>query len=176
MIYSRGHFCFIHIPRTAGLSITTSLARAITLSEDHFSECVIATSSEPAAGDKYYRHATASELQDAVPEWDSIKKFAIYRQASDIIKSDYRLHLSRNPDDTRLCPLFRESIREARRETLEQFAIRRWNAWLVGSDPWDFWAGPNFRKFEFSSIREDWPGLLDWLGLPYVPLIHVNSA
>ncbi|WP_145388714.1 hypothetical protein [Stieleria neptunia] len=118
-----------------------------------------------------------TELRNHIPDWNAIYRFAVYRDASEIIESDYRLHRSL-ADAISLEPEFQQSVRAAGGESLQQFARRRWHPWTHGRSPWDHWTTGcgDIHRYEFTALSTEWPRLLGSLGLPEIPLIQCNAS
>jgi hypothetical protein len=153
MLYVARRFLFIHIPRTAGNSISRSLVQELV---EHSHPCLVC--SELGV---FERHSTANQLRKLLPDFDSLKKFAIDRPLNEIVESDYRLHKSSVILPESL-PQWSLSVGMAQSETLDEFKNRRWVPWLNGNTPWEHWCcGPNgedlgVQKFQFNSLKESW--------------------
>ena len=174
MLYVPARFLFLHIPRSAGMSISTTLLTALIREQPLTSLLYTSGLTLP-----WHQHATADELQHLVRDFDTIYKFAVERPTCDIIASDYRLHqqgaieLAAGEE-----PLFIESIAAARNETLEQFKRRRWNPWLRGQDAWSRWTGGrlDIHRLRFDHLDEDWIKTLDAIGIPRCELNRCNQT
>jgi len=174
MIYCPGRFIFIHIPRTAGISITRGLA-----STDVCDLALINTCNTPA---EFWRHVTATEVKPLIPDWGEIKKFAFYRSDHDIYESDYRLHKSCIKDidswpDVSMLSDWKKSVLQSNDESFQQFIQRHWVPWL-GQDRtvWEHWTTHEFERFKFDDLINEWNRLLEWLEITYVPLQHLNRT
>lgn len=172
MIYLPGRFVFIHIPRTAGISIKATLSSVRAVSN----HALINNCDHPAV---YQRHTRVVGLEQHIPDWDAIKKFAFYRSDEEIFKSDYRLHkqdqesVDHMPDSA-----WKESVVRSMEETEEQFVERRRNQYKQGM--WHHYCKSHkespIERFQFDDIENEWKRLLDWLEIPYLPLLHLNRT
>jgi hypothetical protein len=87
MIYLPHRAVFIHIPRTAGNSITSAIA----------STCagrgvdIILGTGRVENWEHTRRHRKAAFLKDRIGEWEDIYKFAIHRPMEDRIESAAKL-------------------------------------------------------------------------------------
>ncbi|MEM1224619.1 MAG: hypothetical protein AAGJ40_02920 [Planctomycetota bacterium] len=173
MIYAPGRFCFIHIPRTAGMSITATLVQHLTGNVD----IIASTTNMPPL----HRHSRALELRDLIEDWDSIYKFAFYRPSSAIYASDYRLHrMAQERIGTgQLHPAWEATVRMAMHESFDEFVQRRWVPWLAGDSIWAHWTcqDPTIHRFDFRRLSTEWPRLLKAIGVdPSLPLQRVNRG
>lgn len=167
MLYIPGECLFIHIPRTAGNTITRTLTE---LALHRYPVLTVLPASTRFAELNYglHRHSTADEVKDRIPDWNDIYKFAVYRNEEDIVASEYKLHLV---SEESICPLWNESVRLARQETLEEFKKRRWDEWTQGKSIWQHWCGNyNIHKWDYYTINDHWEKLTRRLELANIPL------
>ena len=141
MLYVPNKFLFIHIPRTAGNTITRMLCRELIEQEN------VVCWSDPTPN-IFHRHSRAVELCPLIPDFDTITKFAVERPYSDIVQSYYRL-LS---DTGYLID----------NESIEEFERRKFVPWLVGRTPWEHWCCDEnggelgVHKLHFADIDWGW--------------------
>lgn len=169
MIYCHGRFCFIHIPRTGGNSITKALA--ISCIGNH--DVLIATG--PKILGPWKRHIPAFTLQKVIKDWNKIYKFAIYRPKEEIIKSEQAL--------------FNRDIADGKHEDI--YTDKDYKNLLLGNtksflanmieDPWEFWATENGNdlgvdKIHFNELEIKWPEVCERCKIDYVPLEHLNKG
>ena len=151
-----------------------SFAASEAMANGHLS-VMISTGNEPSI---YNRHATAHDLAQVLPDYDDIYKFAVYRPARDIYESDYKLHRRSigMVSASWVSPEWRETVELSANESLDQFIERRWLPWMDGEDPWDHWCDDSVDRIEFAAIGDQWPELLDRLGLPQSELLRINAG
>ena len=173
MIYLPHRAVFIHIPRTAGNSITSAIA----------STCagrgvdIILGTGRVDGWEHTRRHRRAQLLKDLIEEWEDIYKFAIHRPEEDraqsaakLIQRDIENKVYENP----LCP-------------------KPWKRVLTGKDESAYWDG--FKEqttdwyikgeqgedlgvelHEFSELNEKWPEICDKCDIPQCILPRLNSS
>lgn len=145
MIYIKDRLLFVHIPRTAGNSITRTLAAQAIESQD----IVCVTDATPREHG-LHRHSTFAEIAETIPEVASeqVFRFAIDRDEQEIFESFYRLHLSCSDDYGG--ERWQASVRAARQETLNEFIDRLWVPWLAGKSVWSHWTkGAEFHRVPY---------------------------
>ncbi len=181
MIYAPGRFLFLHVPRTAGTSITAAISKWLVGRHD----CHVATGHTKWP---FVRHSRACDMRERMPpaEWEQIRKFAVDRPHDEIVESDYRLHKREIQRRLKECgqadPRWLESVMKADKETLEEFRERRWGEWLKGSEPWQFFccgrAGEDIgvTRFEYHDLADKWPAICELIGAPLLELPHLNRA
>lgn len=172
MIYAPGRFCFIHIPRCAGMAITEALARG------SFGEFDVIAVTTPLING-LSRHATAVDTAHLIPDWDDIYRFAIWRPLTHIVGSERRLirrdfndGIHRNPATAAGYRSLLES-----RETVNQ-SLERWKR-DVG-DPWTSWTTDEGRslgvdKVPMSELADRWPEICDRCQISQTSLRRLNS-
>lgn len=177
MIYCQGKFLFVHIPRTAGMSITNTLAPIVTNPGIFEGYSLIASGTD--IWRTFHRHSTANDLARLIPDWDDIYKFAVYRPDEEIFESDYRLHKSYHDKigNGKLSRCWEKTVKISRNENLEEFIERRWKPWIREKTCWEYWTGNyDFHKFQFSDIKNEFKTILKDLNLEEVELKHLNGA
>ena len=175
MIFSTEHkWVFIHIPRTGGISITTSLKAAV--------PTATATLVEG-------RHVTAWKLKQRDPvAWDKLYRFSTMRSPWDIIASDYRLTLKDVPNqpDDGWTPGWIARVERIRQhmsfdrfveeEYLGKFScVHRggfWKTWCCDLDGSDL----GVTMYRFDQLPEVWPEIAARCGVPDAQLPHVNAG
>jgi hypothetical protein len=152
MIYVPGRFLFVHIPRTAGTSLTFKLMQ-------HLKNNVRFDTTP------LWKHATAANLKLVIPDFHTIKKFAIDRDIEEIIRSDYKLHRTVIPKT--LAAEFIDSWNQSRNETLEEFRERRWKPWVGNRSAWEHWVGNEpFARYHLNDLKSHMPEIMQTCGLP----------
>lgn len=162
MIYSPGRFLFFHASRSAGRSITTTLAQTCL---DRGIPFICDTT--------FRRHERGLGELVAGGEWRDIFKFVIYRSTEERIKSWQRL-VRRDREcgvaDDPLCPKQWREWLEMDDETL------RWETRnFFIEEPFDYWVTRGVNVFPYETLAEDWPYIMDHCRLPYRPLVRVDQ-
>jgi hypothetical protein len=171
MLYVPGYLLFIHVPRTAGMSITETLA-------EYFAGTpgmVVGINNHRP----YERHARAGDLKPFIKDWDRIQKFAFERPRDEIIFSDYQLHqrdfalLQNEPCD----PEYWESLELASMETLDEFARRRWSTWIGNKEPIDYFSNAGgVVRYRFADLDTAWARITKKIGAPGLRLKRSESG
>lgn len=166
MLYVPGKLLFIHIPRTGGNAITRCLVERIAWTHDF-----------QAWTSGSLRHMRMVDARRWVPDFDDITRVAIDRPLLEIVKSDYRLH--QRAEGSGDCE-WSDSVRTAKNESLSQFKRRRWDHWLGGVTPWQYWCHNSRGRdlsthyYQFKDILAAWWMMLDALELEPFSLSHVD--
>lgn len=153
MIYVPGKFLFIHIPRTAGTSLSITLMRHLWKN--------VRVDTTPN-----WKHATAANLKLVIPDFHDIVKFAVHRDTDEIIESDYRLHHHCVTANDAVVDAMKDSVEASQFETLEQFRYRRWLPWIGSQSAWEHWIGnETVVRFEFDQLNSQWGEIMELCGL-----------
>jgi len=162
-------FVFVHIPRTAGISVCMSL-------KPYVSSSVIF---DTWIG----RHRTAAEIKRLIgPVWDECFRFCIWRPVSEITESFHRLVTQ--------AWAMREHIRdplwlEFVSRTHELSADELWASigWPSDDEPWRLlWLTDNgvdlgVTVYDFCNLRDAWPDICGHCHVPTnIPLLHLNRT
>lgn len=173
-------FAFVHIPRTAGTSITHALAAAC---------------EDAQVGLYSLKHAAAPLLFDRFrsgKEWWASFRFSLVRSPWEIIESDYRLCMAAfevsTPADRLACELewwlkihrvagYQDFAGFVREEYLAAGSMLRpggfWRTWCCGSDGEDL----GVRAFRFERLQSAWEDICEAIGLSPAPqLPWLNRA
>ena len=175
MIYAPKRFVFIHIPRTAGNSITSAISCACA---GKGIDVIVGTSPPIKFYKRIYRHIPAFGLKRFIPEWDDIYKFAVYRPEEDRIRSAVGLvkrDLDNKVYEQDTCSegwkelLLSEAPDEQIRDRMFRRPCRYYTTGEDGSnmgvDVWDY-------RF----INEEWEQICTRCKIPYHPLPRLNSS
>lgn len=176
--YSK-QFCFIHIPRGAGLSITQTLRQAC-----------------PEADIFYHsplRHYFAIQAINSIgigkELWERFYKFAVIRSPFDIIESDYRLtlHESQVASPSHLLHGWNQRIVRLKKEPGFDSFVRReilgpysgikpggyWRTWCLGHNGEDL----GVDAILYTQLHDKWPAICKRIGLSESPvLLRINAA
>lgn len=175
MLYDlRGGVCFVHIPRTGGVSVTAALAGAL---------------EEAAVDTLMLRHVPARRMRVWLGEaWDRMFRFAVMRDPWSIVESDWRLTLGSLGDLARphIAPQWRARLERARRDGgFARFVREEYLGAYSGVAPGGFWrtwcCGPageelGVEPVRFERLAGEWPRLAARIGLPGLELPRLNAA
>lgn len=174
MIYLPKRAVFIHIPRTAGNSITNAIAS--TCCGNNF-DIILGTSGYIENWTQLERHVEAKILRRFIPEWDYIFKFAIWRpeeermeSAKRLIDRDIKNKAYRNP----MCPRYWADLLLSKDigEYWKDFKQKDWDFYTKGDSGEDI----GVQKFEFSRLEEDWPEICNKCQIPKCQLPRLNAG
>lgn len=176
MIYLPKRGLFVHIPRTAGNSVSAAIA-GVTAGQQI--DCLISTvANEHAVCPGLRRHATASELKPLIPEWDQIYRFCVARDINERLDSICRL-LARDIRDgihnDPTCPVgYRDLLLDPNhREIIQERQGHQTTDWYTLSpDGEDL----GVDIIPFAELNDRWPEICDKLGIPQCSLPHLNKA
>jgi hypothetical protein len=174
MIYDlRAGIAFIHIPRTAGVAITTALRDRLP---------------EPAVDTVMQRHMRAVDLKLLLGDsWERLYRFAVIRNPWEIVASDWRLTIG-SLADLRLLHLpsaWRDRLTRAERDRgFERFVREEylgdfcglaaggfWRTWCLDADGRDLAVD----VWRFEDLPRRWIALCDCLELE-ISLDHLNAT
>lgn len=176
MIYLPRRGVFLHIPRTAGNSVTSGIAGA---TAGRGIDCLVCTSAkEHQVCTGLYRHVPAFELKPLIAEWDNIYKFCIDRDVDARVDSVCRLiarDIRNGVHDDPTCP---ESWRDLllnpnHRDivTAQQKALT--TDWYTLSPQGE---NMGIERIPYAELNDRWPEICDKLQIPRCELPHLNQA
>lgn len=173
MIYLPHRAVFIHIPRTAGNSITSAIASTCA---GRGVDIILGTGGEVKGLQNINRHARASALKENIEEWDDIYKFAIHRSMGDRVKSAARLierdvHNKVHEDST-CTEAWKKVLRNEDRDYWTTF-MRHTTDWFTKGDSLE---GLGVEIYDFSEINDKWNEICDKCNIPQCPLPRLNSS
>jgi len=173
MIYLPHRAVFIHIPRTAGNSITSAIASACA---GRGVDIILGTG-RVNGWENTRRHRRAQLLKDLIEEWEDIYKFAIHRPEQDRIQSAARLiqrdrenKVHENPS----CPKPWKRVLTGEDESAYWKGFReQTNDWYIkGSQGEDL----GVELHEFSELNEKWPEICDKCQIHRCTLPRLNCC
>tara|TARA_R110000824_G_scaffold269679_1_gene458149 strand:- start:77 stop:598 length:522 start_codon:yes stop_codon:yes gene_type:complete len=172
MIYLPHRAVFIHIPRTAGNSITSAIA----------STCagrgvdIILGTGRVNGWEHTRRHRRAQLLKDLIEEWEDIYKFAIHRPEEDRVQSAARL-IER---DVRNKVHEKPSCPEPWRRVLKNEDKHYWDGFKEQTTDWYIKGGQGedlgVELYRFSELNEKWSEICDKCDIPQCILPRLNSS
>ena len=175
MIYLPKRAVFIHIPRTAGNSITNAIASACA---GNNYDIFIGTGSHTVENWSHIaRHVKAFRLKKFIKEWDDIFKFAIYRPNEDRLESIKRL--VQRDIETKLHEL--DVCAEGWRRVLTS-EDKQWYWDIMAEQDVDYFTkGPKgedlgVELFDYNRLDELWPEICGKCQIPTIPLPHLNKV
>ncbi len=169
-------FCFIHIPRTAGVSITRALRSVCPESDIYY---------------HHNRHMTAQHLKESLNRsqeriWKYLFKFAIVRSPFEIIESDYLLTLLQlNKTNRNINELWTKRLNRMKKEPgFESFVLREilgqfsclqpggyWKTWCLGYHDEDLGVEPFF----YYDLQNEWLDICEKINVQ-IDLPHLNAS
>ena len=175
MIYLPQRAAFIHIPRTAGNSITSAIG---SICAGRGIDIILGTASDIKDYYRVCRHIIAADLKDFIEEWDDIYKFAIHRPINERIDSIIRVverdqELKINEDPT--CgPSWKRIL-----EMKDYEAFMR-NNWKGHTTEW-FTTGHNgedlgVEVYNYEDLPDRWHEICDKCKIPRCDLPHLNKS
>ena len=175
MIYLPKRAVFIHIPRTAGNSITNAIASACA---GNNYDIFIGTGAHTIQHWSHVaRHSPAGRISKFITEWDDIFKFAIYRPEEERLESIKRLvqrDIDRKVYELDICA-------DGWREVLTS-EDKQWYWDLMIEQDTDYYTrGPRgedlgVELFDYNRLDELWPEICAKCQLPTIPLPHLNRV
>lgn len=175
MIYLPKRAVFIHIPRTAGNSITNAIAKSCA---GRNIDVIIGTSQGVKGFGRSNRHIRAVNLKKSILEWDDIYKFAIHRPLEDRVESTIRLINRDFKNDVHLDPTCRDSWREL---ITSEEKIRQKRAKLENHTTEWFILGENgedlgIEVYNYNELPDRWYEICDNCKIPRCELPHLNKG
>lgn len=175
MIYLPKRAVFIHVPRTGGNSITSSIASACA---GKGIDIVVSTVHSWSNLYILNRHIPAKFLSQKIDEWDEIFKFAIYRPEEERFASLQRLinrdkqnrvyKLKNCADQWR--KVLTDPVVEA--ETLSTWRNQQLDFFVKSDDGKDL----GVQIYNFSELSEKWPEICEKCDIPFCELSHLNQG
>ena len=175
MIYIQGRSCFVHIPRTSGLSVCASIAAGCPAAS-----VALVTAYSPWL--PINRHSRAVGLQYVISDWSLIKKWTIVRHPFDIVSSTYRLikHTAHHP--TWNDPVAMACQERAKRHTFESFINEELGFLRVNGGYYRHWcmdgdANLGVVPFRYDEVDGRWGEIADLAGFSSLaPRIAANQS
>lgn len=174
MIYLPKRAVFVHIPRSAGNSITNAIASSCA---GNGIDIILGTVSDIKCYRRASRHARASVLKNFIEEWDDIYKFAIHRPLNERVASSSRLierdkKLKINEDPT--CgPLWKKILET---DDYKEYMAAQWShttKWFTtGKDGEDL----GVELIDFKDLPDRWHEICDKCKIPRSDLPHLNKS
>jgi hypothetical protein len=166
MIYGPKRFLFIHIPRTAGNSITRALSEACLGQHD----VLAATSPDLGRGFRFFRHVRARKLMNIIPDWEDIYKFAVDRPIEEMRESQQRLinrDLARGRDrDPHVNDGYKNLLLSDPNERHLNRLAAPWDWWCLGDNGEDL----GINRIPYAQLGELWPAICESCKVEFVPL------
>lgn len=171
MIYLPHRAVFIHIPRTAGNSITSAIAGVCA---GRGIDVILGTGGGIKNWRQVNRHVRAATLKEIIAEWDNIYKFAINRPMEERVKSVARLiqrDLDKNIHKDPTCP-------EVWKRVLKNENENYWSAFMEQTTDW-YTKGHNNESlgveiYEISEINDKWYEICEKCNIPQCFLPRLN--
>ena len=175
MIYLPRRAVFLHIPRTAGNSITNAIASACA---GNNYDIFIGTGAHSVEHWSHVaRHTTARKLKMFIKEWDDIFKFAIYRSDEERLESIKRLvkrDIDRKVHELDVCAegWRRVLMSEDKQWYWDLMVEQSTNYFTKGIDGEDL----GVELFDYNRLDELWPEICARCGLHEIELPHLNKV
>lgn len=171
MIYLPHRAVFIHIPRTAGNSVTSAIAGVCA---GKGIDIILGTGNATKSWHQVKRHIRAARLKEVIDEWDNIYKFAINRPMEERVKSVARLiqkDIDKNIHKDPTCP-------EDWKRVLKNEDENYWTSFMSHTFEW-YTKGNNgedlgVEAYEFSEINNKWNEICDKCHIPRCVLPRLN--
>ena len=175
MIYLPKRAVFIHIPRTAGNSITSAIASECA---GKYIDVIVGTGNWDV--ENFYsisRHIRARELQPLITEWDEIFKFAIHRPLNDRINSVLKL-IKRDRENIESWGLCSDAWKKL--VLSDDYEKRIKETWIHHDTEW-FTKDRNNNDigveiYNYNELPDKWEEICDKCKIPRCKLPHINSS
>ena len=175
MIYLPKRAAFIHIPRTAGNSITNAIAKTCA---GRGVDVIIGTAQVKGFG-RSGLHIRAVNLKKSIEEWDDIYKFAIHRPLEERIESTLRLINRDKKNKVYLDPTCRDSWKklisgdeDLLESTLDRLRKHTTEWFTLGDNGEDL----GVEVYNYYELPEKWHEICDKCQIPRCELPHLNKA
>jgi hypothetical protein len=181
MIYLPKRALFIHIPRTAGNSITNAIASSCA---GNNIDIVIGTCVNVYGFYNVERHVTAYSLYSKIKEWDNIFKFAIYRPQEERVESFFRL-IER---DRKNKELIESSVVDEewksilRMSNYKEYLLNLWKKDGIDMNSLDYFIRDQngndlgVELFDYNNLQNLWPEICDKCQIPRCELPYLNKG
>jgi len=175
MIYLPRRALFVHIPRTAGNSITSAMA---TTCAGRGIDIILGTSNDIPKYHRVGRHARAVILNNFIEEWDDIYKFSVHRPIDERIDSVIRLIERDKRNNVHLEPTC--GRRWKRLLTMDNYEEVMRKDWESHTTEW-FTLGENgedlgVEVYNYYELPDKWYEICDKCQIPRCELPHLNKA
>tara|TARA_R110000796_G_scaffold57672_3_gene132955 strand:- start:29489 stop:30028 length:540 start_codon:yes stop_codon:yes gene_type:complete len=178
MIYLPKRALFIHIPRTAGNSITNTIASSCAGNNYDILVCNTPFELTIDWSRVLHTHVMARVLKPHIIDWDNIFKFAIFRSEEERLNSIKRLVerdiLQKTYEHAACNERWREvllntSTREQFYEDQKKFDLDHYTKSLTGDDL-------GVEIFNYNQLNERWLEICDKCQIEKCELPHLNSS
>ena len=175
MIYLPRRALFVHIPRTAGNSITSAVA---TTCAGRGIDIILGTANDIPKYHRISRHCRAVFMKKFIDEWDHLYKFAIHRPMNERIDSAIRLIERDRKDGVHLEPTCgRRWKKILEMDDYADFLRREWSGhtteWFtLGHDGEDL----GVEVYNYHELPDKWYEICDKCQIPRCELPHLNKA
>tara|TARA_R100001163_G_scaffold12639_1_gene11792 strand:+ start:21431 stop:21946 length:516 start_codon:yes stop_codon:yes gene_type:complete len=171
MIYLPKRAVFIHIPRTAGNSVTSAISEVCA---GKGIDIILGTSGMIQNWQQMKRHIRAVKLKEIIDEWDDIYKFAIHRPMKERVNSVARLiqrDIAGNVHQDPTCPEdWRKVLTNENKDYWANFMRHDFDWYTKGRDGQHI----GVERYDFSEINNVWHEICDKCHIPRCSLPKLN--
>jgi hypothetical protein len=178
MIYLPKRALFIHIPRTAGNSITNAIASSCAGNNYDILIGTVANRFKDDWTAIFQTHARACKLKPYIDDWDDIFKFAIYRDEKERLESIKRLverDIKQRTYENKVCDKVWKKILTnniERNNFYKTISKQDLNFYIKSENGDDL----GVEIFEYDNLSDDWGRICNKCGIEPCELKHLNSS